>query len=181
MGINCNAVQALIGQACPPGLVQSQQDVYWMTQALRLADYAESLGEVPVGAVLVKNHTCISVGYNHSISSHDPTGHAEIMALKLAGKTLENYRLPGSTLYVTLEPCAMCATAMVHARISRLVFGATDLKTGAAGSVFNLVDNHSLNHQVQSVAGVLAEECAQQLSHFFKRRRAEKKQQKTTI
>ncbi len=149
-----------------------------MQLAIELAAFAERLGEVPVGALVVKDRCCISVGYNHSISSHDPTGHAEMMALRSAGRVSANYRLPDTTLYVTLEPCAMCAAAIVHARISRLVYGACDLKTGAAGSVFNLVSSDRLNHQVEVESSVLALTCSQQLSDFFKRRRAQKKQKR---
>ncbi|WP_394201121.1 tRNA adenosine(34) deaminase TadA [Shewanella waksmanii] len=146
-----------------------------MKVAQELAAEAERNGEVPVGAVLVKENKVIATGYNLSIANHDPCAHAEIACIKQAGQVLQNYRLLDTTLYVTLEPCAMCAGAMVHARISRLVFGAADAKTGAAGSVINLVNHNGLNHQLEVSSGVLAAECAEQLSSFFRRRRKEKK------
>ena len=163
----------------PEGLSQAEEDTFWMEKAIELAHFAESLGEIPVGALMVKDQQCISIGYNHSITTHDPAGHAEMMVLRSAGHYLHNYRLPNTTLYVTLEPCAMCATAMVHARVARLVFGTPDLKTGAAGSVYNLLNAHQLNHQVEIVSGVLAGSCSHQLSDFFKRRRQFKKQKRS--
>lgn len=152
-----------------------EQDKHWMQVAMAQAAKAEAAGEVPVGAVLVKDGRQIALGYNLSISLHDPCAHAEILCLRAAGQTVENYRLIGATLYVTLEPCAMCAGAMVHSRIARVVFGAADAKTGAAGSVVNLLQHPAFNHQVEVTSGVLAQECADQLSQFFKRRRQEKK------
>jgi tRNA(adenine34) deaminase len=149
----------------------SNEDEQWMQEALALARKAEAEGEVPVGAVVVKDGEIIGRGWNHPIGAHDPTAHAEIIALRAAAQTLENYRLTDSTLYVTLEPCAMCAGAMVHARVGRLVFGATDPKAGAAGSVFNLVRASALNHRLEVTGGVLAEECAGQLKRFFAQRR----------
>jgi tRNA(adenine34) deaminase len=146
-------------------------DTYWMSQALNLAREAEKMGEVPVGAVLVFENRIIGEGFNQTITSHDPSGHAEIVALRQGAKGLNNYRLLNTTLYVTLEPCAMCAGAMVHARIERLVFAAFDPKTGAAGSVFNLLQDNRLNHQVLIEGGVLAQECASLLQEFFKKRR----------
>ena len=152
-----------------------QQDEYWMRHALSLARRAWEQGEVPVGAVLVHNDRLIGEGWNRPIGQHDPTAHAEIMALRQGGKVLENYRLLETTLYVTLEPCVMCAGAMVHSRITRLVYGAHDLKSGAAGSLLDVLGHPGMNHQVELASGVLAEECAAMLSDFFRMRREEKK------
>lgn len=153
----------------------SDNDQKWMRHAMMLAARAEAAGEVPVGAVLVKDDVVVAQGWNQPISTCDPCAHAEIIALRAGGQTLNNYRLTGTTLYVTLEPCLMCAGAMVHARVERLVFGALDAKSGAASSVFNVVQHPQLNHQLEVEHGILAEECAAQLSQFFRRRRAEKK------
>jgi len=142
-----------------------------MQEALTLARKAGAVGEVPVGAVVVKQGAIIGRGWNHPIVAHDPTAHAEIIAIREAARTLENYRLTDTTLYVTLEPCAMCAGAMVHARVSRLVFGAPDPRAGAAGSVFNLVRAAPLNHSLDVSSGVLAEECGELLKRFFAQRR----------
>lgn len=150
-------------------------DEDWMRHAIMLAAKAEQQGEVPVGAVLVKDNVLLAEGWNQMISLNDPSAHAEMQAIRAAAAQLENYRLPGCTLYVTLEPCTMCAGVMVHSRIGRLVFGTTDAKTGAAGSVLNLVQYAQFNHQLEVVSGVLAQECAAQLSGFFQRRRAEHK------
>lgn len=151
----------------------TELDVVYMRCALALAACAEAEGEVPVGAVVVDaGGEVIAEGWNRPISRSDPTAHAEINALRAAGEAAGNYRLPGATLYVTLEPCAMCAGAMVHARIARLVFGAPDPKTGAAGSVFDLVRSPALNHCIEVTCGVLEAECAEQLRAFFQRRRA---------
>lgn len=150
-------------------------DEDWMRRAMALAANAELQGEVPVGAVLVKDGNMIAEGWNQMISLSDPSAHAEMQAIRAAAVNMGNYRLPDCTLYVTLEPCSMCAGVMVHSRIKRLVFGATDLKTGAAGSVLNLVQHGQFNHQLEVVSGVLAAECANQLSAFFKRRRLEHK------
>ncbi|MDX1390927.1 MAG: tRNA adenosine(34) deaminase TadA [Rheinheimera sp.] len=147
----------------------------WMQHAIALADKAEQLGEVPVGALLVKDNQLLGEGYNQMISLNDPSAHAEMQAIRQAATRLGNYRLLDCTLYVTLEPCSMCAGLMVHSRIKRLVFGTTDLKTGAAGSVLNLLQHAQFNHQVIVTAGVQAAACAAQLSGFFQRRRAEKK------
>jgi len=154
---------------------QIQADERWMQHAIMLAGKAEAIDEVPVGAVIVLDDKIIGEGWNQSINLHDATAHAEIMALRAAGKTVENYRLIDATLYVTLEPCSMCAGAMVHSRVKRLVYGAVDLKTGAAGSVFNLVDHSKLNHQIEVRSGVFASETSALLSQFFRRRRKEKK------
>lgn len=153
----------------------SHSHEYWIQYARQLAAKAEALGEVPVGAVVVKGDQVIGEGWNQSITQHDPAGHAEVMAIRAAAQHLHNYRTIDTRLYVTLEPCPMCAGLMVHARIATLVFGAYDLKTGSAGSVINLVQSPALNHQIEVIGGVEEQQCAEQLSNFFKRRRAEKK------
>jgi len=146
-------------------------DEDFMTAALLLAKEAGYAGEVPVGAIVDKAGEVIGSGHNAPIGKHDPTAHAEIQAMREAAKTLGNYRLVGCTLYVTLEPCAMCTGAIQHARIARLVYGASDPKTGACGSVINLMAEPRLNHHTQVTAGVLAEECGSLLSQFFVERR----------
>jgi len=146
-------------------------DVAFMTRALELARRAEAAGEVPVGAVIVRGGEIVAEGWNRPIGANDPTAHAEVVAMRAAGQALGTYRLTGTTLYVTLEPCAMCASAMVHARIGRLVFAATDPRAGAAGSVFNIVQHPALNHRVECTGGVLAEECGSLLRQFFQARR----------
>lgn len=148
-------------------------DEQWMRYALRLAERAYAEGEIPVGAVMVLDNKIIGEGWNRPIGDHDPTAHAEIMALRQGGITLQNYRLLGATLYVTLEPCIMCAGAMVHSRIERLVYGASDAKTGAAGSLIDILGHPAMNHRVDVTAGVLAETCSTMLSNFFRRRREE--------
>ena len=152
-------------------------DIDFMRLALAQATAAAQAGEVPVGAVIVQGDKVIATGRNSPIAGHDPTAHAEIIALRAAAKSLGNYRLPDCTLYVTLEPCAMCSGAMLHARLKRVVFGALDAKTGAAGSVINLFDQPQLNHQTALQGGVLADECATLLKSFFSQRREEKKAQ----
>ena len=152
-------------------------DVSFMQLALTQAALAAQAGEVPVGAVVVQGGVVIATGRNAPIEGHDPTAHAEIAALRAAAKALGNYRLPDCTLYVTLEPCAMCSGAMLHARLKRVVFGATDAKTGTAGSVINLFDQPQLNHQTVLQGGVLASESAAFLKDFFSRRRLEKRGQ----
>ena len=154
---------------------QVQRDQMFMQQALSQAQNAYILGEVPVGAVVVKDGKVIATGFNQPIGDHDPTAHAEIMAMREAASLLGNYRLPGCELYVTLEPCAMCAGAMLHARLARVVFGAPDPKTGVAGSVLNLFDEARLNHQTAILGGVLADQCATLLRGFFAERRAQQK------
>jgi tRNA(adenine34) deaminase len=148
-----------------------EHDGRWMREALILARQAEAAGEVPVGAVLVKDGVLVGSGWNQPIGAHDPTAHAEVMAMRAGAQKLGNYRLLGTTLYVTLEPCAMCAGALVHARVARLVYGAADPKTGAAGSVFDLTRTDKLNHRLEVTAGVLAEECGGLLREFFARKR----------
>lgn len=155
-----------------------QDDEFWMQHALTLADRAEAQGEVPVGAVVVKDDEILGEGWNSPITDNDPTAHAELRALKAAAQKVQNYRVVDATLYVTLEPCAMCAGLIVHARVKRVVFGAWDTKTGAAGSVMQLLQHPALNHQVEITGGVMAEACGDKLSAFFKRRREEKKQAK---
>jgi tRNA(adenine34) deaminase len=146
-------------------------DAVYMRQALDQARNAWALGEVPVGAVVVKDGEIIATGFNQPIGTHDPTAHAEIMALRAAATILGNYRLPGCELFVTLEPCAMCSGAMMHARLARVVYGATDPKTGACGSIVNLFEQDKLNHHTELVGGVLAEECGALLREFFAERR----------
>lgn len=146
-----------------------------MREALLLARQAEALGEVPVGAVVVQAGEIIGRGFNAPISRHDPSAHAEIMALRDASQRVGNYRLVDCELFVTLEPCLMCVGAMFHARVARVVFGALEPKTGAAGSVFNLFTEPRLNHHARIEGGLLAEECSQVLSDFFARRRLEQK------
>ena len=149
----------------------NEQDAEFMNMALMQAHLARDAGEVPVGAVLVANQQVIAAGHNQPIGQHDPSAHAEIVTLKAAGAALSNYRLPETTLYVTLEPCMMCCGAIMHARVSRLVYGASDAKTGCAHSVMKLFDNAQLNHHTMVEGGVLADECAQVLKDFFKDRR----------
>ncbi|KXJ58204.1 MAG: cytidine deaminase [Alteromonas sp. Nap_26] len=144
-----------------------------MQHALALADKAEALGEVPVGACVVVDDKVIGEGWNTPILDHDPSAHAELRAIREAANFVKNYRVIDATLYVTLEPCSMCAGMLVHARVKRVVFGAWDAKTGAAGSVMNLLQHPALNHQTEIVSGVLADECAEKLSNFFKKRRKE--------
>ncbi|MDB5935483.1 MAG: tRNA adenosine(34) deaminase TadA [Massilia sp.] len=147
-------------------------DSDFMQLALEQAEHAWTLGEVPVGAVVVKDGEVVAVGYNQPIGRHDPTAHAEIVALRAAAEKLGNYRLPGCELFVTLEPCAMCSGAMMHARLARVVYGAADPKTGAGGSVLNLFQQELLNHHTALVGGVLADEASAMLRAFFAERRA---------
>ena len=147
-------------------------DEQFMREALGLARQAESCGEVPVGAVVVKDGRIVGVGFNQPIGHKDPPAHAEIAALRDAASRLGNYRLPGCDLFVTLEPCVMCVGAIMQARIARVVFGARDPKTGAAGSVVNIFDEARLNHHTEVIGGVLADECGALLSGFFAKRRA---------
>ncbi len=151
--------------------MQAELDRQFMQQALSQAKLAAAAGEVPVGAVLVRDGQIISTGFNRPITNSDPSAHAEMMALRAAAQSESNYRLPGTTLYVTLEPCTMCAGAMLHARVERVVFGATDPKTGAAGSVLNVFSEKQINHQTQVEGGIMGEECGQVLRDFFKERR----------
>ena len=151
---------------------QEELDLHWMQHAYGLAQRAAEEGEVPVGAVLVQDNELVAEGWNCPISSNDPTAHAEINALRVAAKKLANYRLVDTTLYVTLEPCVMCAGALIHARVRRLVYGATEPKTGAAGSVFEILNDPRHNHRVEVCGGVMAQESAALLQAFFKSRRS---------
>lgn len=151
-------------------------DIDFMQLALDLAKQAAALGEVPVGAIIVKDNVVIGRGGNSPIALHDPTAHAEIMAMREAAAYLGNYRLVDCTLYVTLEPCAMCSGAMQHARVAKLVYGASDPKTGACGSVVNLMAEPKLNHHTEVIGGILAVECGAVLSDFFRQRRVLSKQ-----
>lgn len=146
-------------------------DEKWMELALEQARLAQEIGEVPVGAVLVENGQLIASAHNQPISTNDPTAHAEIQVLRAAGKKLNNYRLSNTTLYVTLEPCTMCLGAMIHARVSRVVFGAYDPKTGVCGSCQDLTTSACFNHTIETQGGVLADECKALLQRFFKNRR----------
>lgn len=156
----------------------SDKDYRYMNRAMELAQQAESEGEVPVGALLVKGDEVLAEGWNRSISQHDATAHAEIQVLRKAGEKLQNYRLLDTTLYVTLEPCPMCAGALLHSRVKRIVFGAPDLKAGAAGTVLNLFDSQASFHKAQIESGLMEQECRHQLQAFFKRRRDEIKKGK---
>ena len=147
------------------------EDEKWMRSALSLARRAEEEGEVPVGALIVRKGELIAEGWNQPVGSHDPTAHAEVMALRAAGIVENNYRLLDTTLYVTLEPCVMCAGAIIHARVGRVVYGAKDPRVGAAGSAFSLLGSDSFNHVVEVEGGVLADECGDLLRGFFKARR----------
>lgn len=148
-----------------------EADLEWMWRAIALAQKAEQQGEVPVGALIVKDGICIGEGWNQPILHHDPSAHAEINALRSAGRLVENYRLVDTTLYVTLEPCVMCMGAIANARIKRLVFGASDPARGAAGSALSLSDASFLNHRVETEGGLLAGECGELLSSFFAKKR----------
>ncbi len=151
--------------------VDEATDRQWMQRALALAARAAQSGEVPVGAVVVRDGLMIGEGHNQPIAAADPTAHAEIVALRAACTAVGNYRLPGATLYVTLEPCPMCAGALVHARVERIVYGAADPRAGACGTLFNLTDSRALNHRIQVDRGILAPEAAALLRSFFRNRR----------
>jgi len=150
---------------------EAEADDRYMSRALELARRAESAGEVPVGAVAVHEGTVVGEGWNSPVARDDPSAHAEILALREAGERLGNYRLPGTALYVTLEPCPMCAGAIVQARLEALVYGAADPKSGAAGSVLDLLSGGTLNHRVACRGGIMAEQCGALLTSFFERRR----------
>lgn len=153
-------------------MADSMADEEFMRLALAQAQHAWDLGEVPVGAVVVKDGVVVACGYNQPIGKHDPSAHAEIVALRAAAEKLGNYRLPGCELYVTLEPCLMCSGAMMHARLARVVFGASDPKTGVCGSLMNLFEHTQLNHHTSVTGGVLEQECGNMLKGFFAARRA---------
>ena len=157
--------------SAPPDATEAGADHGFMRRAIELAREAEAAGEVPVGALVVRDGEILAEGFNRPISTRDPTAHAEMVALRAAAARLDNYRLTGTTLYVTLEPCAMCAGAMVHARVRRLVYAAPDPRAGAAGSVFNVVRHAALNHRLEVEAGILGEECGSMLRRFFLSRR----------
>ena len=146
-------------------------DEQWMSQAIAAALEAEALGEIPVGCCVVSEGRLLAVAGNRTRTDSDPTAHAEVIALRTAAKVVGNYRLTDAVVYSTIEPCAMCAGAMVHARIQRLVYGATDPRAGAAGSIFNIVQNTALNHRVEIESGVLADDCSKLLRDFFVARR----------
>ncbi|MGQ0621075.1 MAG: tRNA adenosine(34) deaminase TadA [Panacagrimonas sp.] len=160
----------IANEVIAPGFNQTQDGLH-MRHALSLAVQASQAGEVPVGALLVKDGAVIGAGWNRPIATHDPSAHAEMLALREAATKLGNYRLPGTTLYVTLEPCAMCAGAIIHARVQRLVFGAVDPKAGAVHSVYDLIANPRLNHRVEWTGGVMETECGEILKNFFRARR----------
>lgn len=147
------------------------RDQYWMQRALEQARKAADVNEVPVGAVIVKDNQLIAEGWNHPILLHDPSAHAEMVALRRAGEVLNNYRLLDTTLYVTLEPCVMCVGAIIHARVKRVVYGASDPKTGAAGSAFDLLQSEKHNHRIDVTGGVLEAECREVLQDFFRQKR----------
>ena len=146
-------------------------DIFWMQRALELARKAQALGEVPIGAVLVRDDQIVGEGFNSPISQHDPTAHAEIMALRDAARRIGNYRLLNTTLYVTIEPCVMCAGALIHARVANLVYGASEPRTGAVTSIFDVLQSPELNHRVDVRHGVLAAESAALMQGFFRTRR----------
>ena len=152
-------------------MTQAELDQQYMRMAIEQAQLAAQSGEVPVGAVLVRDGQVISKAFNKPIANHDPSAHAEMLALREAALAEENYRIPGTTLYVTLEPCAMCSGAMLHARVGRVVYGAPDPKTGAAGSVLDVFSSKQINHQTSVEGGIMGEECGQLLRDFFKGRR----------
>jgi len=152
-------------------MTQAELDQQYMRMAIEQAQLAAQSGEVPVGAVLVRDGQVISKAFNKPIANHDPSAHAEMLALREAALAEENYRIPGTTLYVTLEPCAMCSGAMLHARVGRVVYGAPDPKTGAAGSVLDLFSSKQINHQTSVEGGIMGEECGQLLRDFLKGRR----------
>ena len=158
-----------------------KDDNYWMGKALALAGRAADMGEVPIGAVLVKDGKVIGRGFNRRESSKDPSSHAEMIAIRQAARRLDAWRLTGTTLYVTLEPCPMCMGAIILARVERLVFGSFDPKAGAAGSLYNLADDTRFNHRVEIASGVRVEECSDLLSGFFRELRRQKKESRTTV
>jgi len=170
-GIAAASATAAVPPESPEIPVVSERDLRFMALAQAAAEEARAAGEVPVGAVIVRGEEVIARGFNHPICAHDPSAHAEMVALRAAAQALENYRLPGCELYVTLEPCLMCAGAIMHARIARVVFGARDPKTGACGSVVDAFANPQLNHHTSVSGGVLETECGEALSSFFAERR----------
>jgi tRNA(adenine34) deaminase len=172
LGLNAPGETKMMGaHGRSPLPTGDEDDAGWMRQAILLAQRARDIGEVPVGAVLVREGEVLSEGWNCPITRRDPSAHAEVMALRAAASRVGNYRLPGATLYVTLEPCVMCAGAILHARLARVVFGAPDPKGGAAGSVFPVLGTERLNHRVEVQGGCLGEACGEVLQSFFQERR----------
>ena len=157
-------------------IADNKQDEYYMCEAIKAAHIAEENGDVPIGTVIVYHNQIIGRAYNQREQLNDPTAHAEIIALTQAAAFIENWRLGGCTMYVTLEPCAMCAGAMVLGRLDRLVYGCDDPKAGACGSLYNIVQDERLNHRLEVTSGVLADECSKLLEDFFQRRRSDKTQ-----
>ncbi|BGI51050.1 MAG: tRNA adenosine(34) deaminase TadA [Arsenophonus endosymbiont of Ceratovacuna japonica] len=157
---------------------QIKKDIYWMQKAIFLIQNAKVKNEIPVGAILIYKNKLIAECCNNPILYNDPSAHAEILALRLGGQYLKNYRLLNTTLYVTLEPCIMCAGAIINARINRLVFGAYNKKTGAVGSIINIFNNHNINHRIIVSNGILSDQCSELLNIFFKKKRIEKKYKK---
>ena len=155
-----------------PHFMRSRDDEVWMEQALEQARLAAKEGEVPVGALVIKDGEIVGSGHNRNLLDHDPTAHAEIVALRQAAARLGNHRLTDCEMFVTIEPCAMCAGALIHARLSRLIYGASDPKAGAAGSALQVLNHPSLNHQMEVKSGVLAEKCSEILQAFFREKRA---------
>jgi len=155
-------------------MAHSETDIFFIKQALLLAESAAKKGEVPVGAIVTLGNEIVGRGENCPINSNDPCAHAEIIAIRAAAQALNNYRLPGTTIYITLEPCIMCMGAIIHARINRVVFGAYDPKTGAAGSRYSIGEDSLLNHKLEIRGGILEDECAGLIKSFFRRRRKEK-------
>jgi len=151
--------------------MQSRDDAAWMELALEQASLAAQAGEVPVGALVIRDGEIIGRGHNRNLLDNDPTAHAEIVALRQAASRLGNHRLSGCVMYATIEPCSMCAGALIHARISRLVYGASDVKAGAAGSVLGVLNHPRLNHRMEITAGILKERCSEILQDFFRRKR----------
>ena len=158
--------------------MHNDNDITHMTHALRLAEKARAMGEVPVGCVIIKDNRVIAEGWNQPIAHHDPSAHAEVMAIRAAGQSLENYRLPDTTLYVTLEPCTMCAGLMIHARIKRVVFGTSEPKTGACGSMFSVIPDDKHNHNLEVQGGILQDKCSEIIKRFFAEKRLAKKKSK---
>lgn len=159
------------GIRAPEGYDPTEVDTFWMRRALCLADQAALQGEVPVGALVVIDGVCVAAAYNQPIGLLDPTAHAEILVLREAARVVKNYRLVQATLYASLEPCAMCAGAMINARIKRLVYAASEPRTGAVGSVFNVLQHDQLNHRCDVTSGLMAEVASEQMRQFFKARR----------
>ncbi len=160
-----------MGIISPANLSPTEKELFWMRHALKLAKKAQEQGEVPVGAVIIANDKIIAEGWNKTIQLHDPTAHAEIVAIRQAGQIKQNYRLVNLTMFVTLEPCPMCAGALVHSRLKNIIIAAKDPRTGCAGSLMNLLQHNDLNHQLNVKVGVLATEASQLISDFFKKKR----------